>query len=81
MCIVELGEAKGRFAQLAVLLVGVAKPFDEASLVHELDAAGAFARVEERFGRRAFGAADAAGVRVEGAGGGCCRGGAGASSS
>jgi hypothetical protein len=38
------------------------KPFHQAFLVHELDAAGALARVEERLVGSAFAAADAAGV-------------------
>ena len=70
MRIVELGEAERRLAEFAVLLVRVTKPFYETLLVHELDAAGAFAGVEEGFGGAAFRATDAAGVRVEGAGGG-----------
>ena len=61
--IVELGEAEGRLAQLAVLLVRVREPFHQAFLVDEFDAAAAFAGVEERFGGRAFAAADAAVVR------------------
>lgn len=45
---VELGEAEGRFAQLAVLLLGMGKPFHQAVLVNVFDAATAFARVEQR---------------------------------
>jgi hypothetical protein len=46
--VVEFGEAKGRLAELAVLLVGVRKPLHQAVLVDELDAATALAGVEER---------------------------------
>jgi hypothetical protein len=43
---VELGEAKGRFAKLAVLLLGVGQPLHQAVLVDVLDASAAFARIE-----------------------------------
>jgi hypothetical protein len=38
------------------------EPFHQAFLVHELDAAGALARVEERLVRSAFATADTTGV-------------------
>lgn len=46
---VQLGEAEGRFAQLAVLLLGMREPLHQAVLVDELDASTAFAGVEELF--------------------------------
>lgn len=69
--IVKFREAEGRLAQLAVLLVRVRKPLHEAFLVDILDAATAFARVEERLFGAAFAAAYAAcwmglGVRLAG---------------
>ena len=67
--IVELGEAEGRLAQFAVLLVRVREPFHETFLVDELDAAAAFARMEERFVGGAVGSTDATGGRLVGRGG------------
>lgn len=46
---VELGEAERRLAQLAVLLLGVGQPLHQAVLMDELDAAAAFAGIEEWF--------------------------------
>lgn len=46
---VQLGEAKGRLAELTVLLLGVGEPFHQAVLVDEFDTAATLARVEERF--------------------------------
>lgn len=60
--IVEFGEAEGRLAQLAVLFVGVTEPFHQAVLVHKLDAARAFAWVEERLIETTLAATNAAGV-------------------
>lgn len=44
--IVELCEAEGRFAKLAVLLLRVRQPFHQTFLVDILNAAAAFAWVE-----------------------------------
>lgn len=44
--IVDLGEAEGGLAQLAVFLLRMGQPFQEALLVDELDAAAAFARIK-----------------------------------
>lgn len=60
--VVQLGEAKGGFAELAVLLLGVRQPFHEALLVDIFDAAAALAWVEERLIQSAFAAAYSAGV-------------------
>jgi len=43
---VELGEAEGRLAEFAVLLLGVGEPLHQAVLMYMLDAATAFARIE-----------------------------------
>lgn len=61
---VQLGEAEGRLAQLAVFLLGVGQPLHETFLVHILDAAAALARVEERLFGGAFSATDATGVDI-----------------
>lgn len=45
---IELGEAKGCLAELAMLFLRMGQPFDQAILVNELDATTAFARVEQR---------------------------------
>lgn len=47
--VVELGESERRLAQLAVLFLCMRQPLHQALLVDVLDAATAFARVEERF--------------------------------
>jgi hypothetical protein len=62
--IVEFGKAERRLTQLAVLLVRVREPFHQAFLVNILNAAAAFAWVEERLLWCAFTAAYAAGGMV-----------------
>lgn len=52
--VIELGEAKGRLAELAVFLVGVGQPLGQTVLVDKTDASAAFARVEERLGCGSF---------------------------
>lgn len=54
MRVVEFCEAKGRFTELAVLLVGMGEPLHQAVLVDELDAATALAGVEERLCSRSL---------------------------
>jgi hypothetical protein len=61
---VELCEVEGRLAQLAVLLLRVRQPLHQAVLVHELDAAAALARIEERLVSRPFASAYSAGVHI-----------------
>jgi hypothetical protein len=43
---VELGEAERRFAEFAVLLLGVGQPFHQAILMNMLNTAATFARTE-----------------------------------
>lgn len=47
--VIELGKAKGGFAELAVFLLGVRQPLHQAFLVDVFDAAATLARIEERF--------------------------------
>jgi hypothetical protein len=46
--IVELGKAKRRLAEFAVLFLRMGQPFHQAVLMDEFDAATAFAGIEER---------------------------------
>jgi hypothetical protein len=62
--VVELGEAEGRLAELAVLLLRVREPLHEALLVDVFDAAAALAREEQRLLLSALAAADAARIRL-----------------
>jgi hypothetical protein len=62
--VVELGETKRRLAELAVLLLGVREPLHQAVLVDVLDAAAAFARIEEGIVGSGLASAYAAGVGV-----------------
>lgn len=71
---VELGEAEGCFAQFAVLLLGMGEPFHEAILVNILDAATAFARVEQGLIRCSLASAYSTGVGLD-LGSGILRGG------
>ena len=64
MRVVELGEAEGRLAQLAVLFLRMGQPLHQTVLVHIFDAATAFAGVEERFLDGALGSAYSTGIRI-----------------
>jgi hypothetical protein len=59
---VQLREAKGRLAQLAVLLLGVGQPLHQALLVDVLDTTTALARVKQRLVNCALPAAYTASV-------------------
>ena len=64
--VVELGEAEGRFTQLAVLFLRVRQPFHEALLMDKLDAPTTLARVEQGLISGSFAAAYPACVRFVG---------------
>ena len=61
---IEFGEAEGRLAEFAVFLLGVGQPLHQAVLVDELDAATAFAGIEERLVRAALYSAYSAGICI-----------------